>query len=564
MARAEHLTARRPLLLNAVKLRQNPNDCAEWIERANLYCQSSQFRQAGAALEEALQTVQNTAAHGSSSSSSSAAPLSQVVTRLVQIYQDHYSPNGVTAARDLLDRVCRQRSTAHGFRDAQELADAWAAWIELELKHEAWDEALALARQAVARNVPRHGGGKFLLTRSLRLWDLFLDLEESLGTVQTTKDAYNRALETKVATVQHVLNFGAFLTEQKYFEESCTAYERGLELFDFPHAGSKLLWTAYLEAFLKRYQGTKVERARNLFQRCLQNCPPDDCVPFFMMNGEFEEQYGLTKRALSVYRAMCEKIPMDEKYAAYQVYIAKTVKYLGLPATREIYQEAIETLSKDPASAVKMCRDFAKMEMGLQQVERARAIYAYGAQSADPRRTPEYWKEWNDFEISHGNEETFREMLRIKRSMEAAFSTVNYNAAGMDERVETMSNEEAMKMVASAEGIELDETNTNNNTNRSNVSGFVPSKRSAVAANLHDMEERVAKLRKATGGTTTVTLGDADNDADDDEIDLDDIDAEIEEAATEGGKAKAVPARIVSISTKAVPDALFGTLAVKD
>lgn len=33
-------------------------------------------------------------------------------------------------------------------------------------------------------------------------------------------------------------------------------------------------------------------------------------------------------------------------------------------------------------------------------------------------------KAWHDFEVAHGNEETFREMLRTKRSVQMAFSQV--------------------------------------------------------------------------------------------------------------------------------------------
>ena len=54
-------------------------------------------------------------------------------------------------------------------------------------------------------------------------------------------------------------------------------------------------------------------------------------------------------------------------------------------------------------------------------------------------------------EIAHRNEETSREMLRIKRSVEASFSTVNYNAAEMSaatSKVENLSSKEAMKMIS--------------------------------------------------------------------------------------------------------------------
>ena len=37
--------------------------------------------------------------------------------------------------------------------------------------------------------------------------------------------------------------------------------------------------------------------------------------------------------------------------------------------------------------------------------------------------TAHFWKAWHDFEVKHGNEDTFREMLRIKRSVQAQYNT---------------------------------------------------------------------------------------------------------------------------------------------
>ena len=140
------------------------------------------------------------------------------------------------------------------------------------------------------------------------------------------------------------------------------------------------------------------------------------------------------------------------------------------------------------------------METTLQEIDRSRAVLTYGAQMADPRRNPEYWKTWNEFEIAHGNEETFREMLRIKRSVEAAFSTVNYNAAemGAGSKVENMSNEEAMNMIASREGVDV------SNQNKSTITGFVKAGKRAAEENLDEVEERVAKLRKATAASGVI------------------------------------------------------------
>lgn len=551
LARAEDLTARRPILLNRVLLRQNPDDVGEWLKRARLYKENEQVHPAASALEEALQTVKARRAVGGNPN--------QLVLQLVKIYEQDCKD--LPKARNLLDRVCNQ--WVYEFKNVDDLAECYTAWVELELRQEAWDNALDIIRSSVVvpSGAPKWARG---LAKSLLLWDLLLDLEESLGTLQTTKDAYSRAIGQKVVTPVHILNFAHFLTEQKYFEEAFGAYERGIEVFQFPAV--KVIWKAYLNAFLKRYGGTKLERTRDLFQRCLDDCPPEDCTEFFLMDGKFEEEHGLTKRALGVYRQMCQKVLAEDKYTAYQLYIAKTAKHLGQTATRDIYQSAIQDLDDDSAS--RLCLDFAEMESSLQEFDRARAVLTYGAQMADPRRNEEYWNKWNEFEITNGNEETFREMLRIKRSVESSFSTVNYNAAEMSgtatKQSETLSNDEAMIMIAEREGLALDPST-------STISGFVGAsgnKRSAQAASLDEMEERVAKLRTATATTpasTTVEQTDENEeaDADADEIDIDDeLDEDEDQNGKEASDDKSENATVIrDVSTKAVPAAVFGGLA---
>ena len=46
-----------------------------------------------------------------------------------------------------------------------------------------------------------------------------------------------------------------------------------------------------------------------------------------------------------------------------------------------------------------------------------------------PTQDTEFWAAWNDFEVQHGNEDTFREMLRIKRSVSASYSQTHFNTS---------------------------------------------------------------------------------------------------------------------------------------
>lgn len=112
----------------------------------------------------------------------------------------------------------------------------------------------------------------------------------------------------------------------------------------------------------------------------------------------------------------------------FTIYIAKAAVNYGLTATRPIYERALEVLPD--RQTAKMCLRFAALERKLGEIDRARAIYAHASQFCDPRTNPEFWAEWHTFEIDTGSEDTFREMLRIKRSVQAQFNTeASYLAA---------------------------------------------------------------------------------------------------------------------------------------
>jgi len=89
------------------------------------------------------------------------------------------------------------------------------------------------------------------LFKSLKLWSFYIDLEESLGTIESAKAAYDKVLELKIANAQVIVNYAQFLEENEYFEESFKVYERGVELFTFPVSFE--IWNIYLPKFTKRY-----------------------------------------------------------------------------------------------------------------------------------------------------------------------------------------------------------------------------------------------------------------------------------------------------------------------
>jgi pre-mRNA-splicing factor SYF1 len=68
---------------------------------------------------------------------------------------------------------------------------------------------------------------------------------------------------------------------------------------------------------------------------------------------------------------------------------------------------------------------FATIEKKLGEINRARAIYVHLSQFCDPSK-PEFmdafWKNWEEFELGHGSEDTYSEMMRTKRSVSSRYS----------------------------------------------------------------------------------------------------------------------------------------------
>lgn len=141
------------------------------------------------------------------------------------------------------------------------------AWVEMELKHKKYKEALEVARRSIHRTSGDQGRGyhQRLMSRNVRLWSLCSDLEESFGTFATLKACYEKMFDSKIVTPLQVLTYTAYLEENKYWEESFRIYEKGIATLRWPHVYD--VWMLYLAKFVARYGGRKLERARELFEQ---------------------------------------------------------------------------------------------------------------------------------------------------------------------------------------------------------------------------------------------------------------------------------------------------------
>ncbi|KAG6042155.1 Pre-mRNA-splicing factor syf1 [Claviceps citrina] len=411
MMRFEHLMDRRPFLLNDVLLRQNPNLVSEWEKRVALW---------GDNKEEVVRTYSDAIA--AIHPKHAVGPFHNLWTNYARFYEQ---------GGDLRNaRIIMEKATKVPYKSVAELADMWIEWAELELRHENFDEAVRIMAKAV--QAPKRSTVDYFdetlspqtrVHKSWKLWSFYVDLVESVATLEDVKKVYERIFELRIATPQTVVNYANVLEEHKYFEESFKIYERGLDLFSYPVAFE--LWNLYLTKAVDRKIG--IERLRDLFEQAVENCPPKFAKTIYLMYGNLEEERGLARHAMRIYERATRAVADEDRADMFNFYITKSASNFGLSSTRPIYERAITALPDTEAK--EMCLKFADMEKRLGEVDRARAIYGHASQFCDPRTNSDFWARWEQFEVQHGNEDTFKEMLRIKRSVQAQYNTdVNFIA----------------------------------------------------------------------------------------------------------------------------------------
>ncbi|OLL23625.1 Pre-mRNA-splicing factor syf1, partial [Neolecta irregularis DAH-3] len=330
MMRFEHLMDRRPFLVNDVLLRQNPHNVVEWEKRVSLWGDNKSmivetyFR--------ALEAI---------NPKKSAGKLSNLWVNFAKMYENG---DDLQNARTIMEKAIKVP-----FKSPNELAEIWCQWAEMELRHDQFGQAVELMKKAT--QAPKKSTVNYFddsltpqarLHKSTKLWSFYVDLVESVESLEETKAVYDRIFELKIVTSQTIVNYANLMEENSYFEESFKIYERGLDLFSYPVAFE--LWNLYLVKFMKRYGGTKLERTRDLFEQALDGCPDKFAKALYLMYAELEEKYGLVRNAMRIYERASKAVAEEDRFEIFTFYITKSAQNFGLTSTRPIYERAIERL----------------------------------------------------------------------------------------------------------------------------------------------------------------------------------------------------------------------------
>eukprot|EP00818_Percolomonas_sp_WS_P010616 CAMPEP_0117453050 /NCGR_PEP_ID=MMETSP0759-20121206/9991_1 /TAXON_ID=63605 /ORGANISM="Percolomonas cosmopolitus, Strain WS" /LENGTH=652 /DNA_ID=CAMNT_0005246005 /DNA_START=405 /DNA_END=2359 /DNA_ORIENTATION=+ len=426
LSRLERLIERRSVLLNAVKLRQNPNNVPEWHNRVQLF--SDNPEKVVSIYSEALRKINPRQAANEAAS---------LWCGFAHYYESQF--NDLDSARAIFEKALLEQ-----FPTTHELAEVWLAYAEMEIRnmnisnaHEVLQRATVYTKEQELVIHSKKSSEQSKLSvqqrvyRNVFLWSLRIDLEECVGDLDSTRALYEETIDLKIATPQMILNYAQLLEENHYFEDAFKAYERSIHLFMYPQ--NYLLWSTYLSKFLERYKGTQVERTRDIFEHVLRSfksrtpkkqteeleaaadADPRYARDVFLLYAKFEEDYGLIKRAMSVYERAVRSVPLSVVTDVFVVYVNRAAEYYGVTKTRSIYEEAIQNVPRDKIKVI--CLRFVELEKKLGEIDRARAIFAHCAKYCKPEDEPEFWQAWEKFEEAYVDFDSYKEMLRTKKNV---------------------------------------------------------------------------------------------------------------------------------------------------
>ncbi|AEY94784.1 FAAR131Wp [Eremothecium gossypii FDAG1] len=405
------LLADHALLLNDLKLRQEPDNVKHWLDRVELFdkaaSKASVYADAIASINYKSQTVPG-----------------QLGTLWWQYAQLYIDDGQYETAKTILDKAL---NVPYNFLQDPELI--WTKWAEEELKRAGLDAAMQVLSHAL--QIPddhellrdkfeshEKMPAQTVIFSSLKLWSFYIDLleasSESDEHLERTKAAYEATIQLKIATPLLFVNYAHYLQDKGNHVESFSIYERAVDIF--PAETAFEIWDIYIGEALK--YGLPKEQIRDLFESSLKMANEGvECKPFFLLYAKFERDNGMIETAANILHRACRAAQtMDAKRSLWTLCLNWCRQELGGSYARALYEECIQALPNHVA--VVYVLEYAKVEEGLKQVKRARALLQYGARLLHPANNADLWEYWELFELRHGNKDTYKDMLQLKRKVE--------------------------------------------------------------------------------------------------------------------------------------------------
>ena len=203
-------------------------------------------------------------------------------------------------------------------------------------------------------------------------WIDYARLEETLGDVDRIRDVYERAI-AQIPPTQEKRHWRRYI----------------------------YIWIFY--ALWEEMDNRDVERARQIYQECLKLIPHKifTFAKIWLLKAQFEVRQMQLQNAR---KTLGQAIGMCPKDKLFKGYIELELKLFEFVRCRVLYEKHIEFNPENSQAWIK----FAELERGLDDLDRARAIFELAVEQSQLDMPELLWKAYIDFEEEEGEYERTR------------------------------------------------------------------------------------------------------------------------------------------------------------
>ena len=281
------------------------------------------------------------------------------------------------------------------------------AYAKFEAKLKEYERARAIYKYALDR-LPR--------SKSMTLHKAYTTFEKQFGDREGVEDVIlnKRRVQYEEQLKENPRNYDAWFDFARLEETSGDAdrvrdtYERAIA--QIPPSQEKRHWRRYIYLWIfyalwEEMEAKDAERARQVYQECLRLIPHKKFT--FAKLWLLKAQFDLRQMDLpSARKTLGQAIGMCPKDKLFRGYITVEQQLFEFLRCRTLYEKQIEWNASNSQSWIK----YAELERGLDDTERARAIYELGIDQPTLDMPELVWKSYIDFEEYEAEYERVREL----------------------------------------------------------------------------------------------------------------------------------------------------------
>jgi crooked neck len=275
----------------------------------------------------------------------------------------------------------------------------FVAYARFEAKLKEYDRARAIYKHALDR-LPR--------SKAMSLHKSYTTFEKQFGDREGVEDVVlsKRRVQYEEQVKSNPKNYDIWIDYARLEETGGDPdkvrdiYERAIA--QLPPTQEKRHWRRYIYlwifyALFEETETRDIARARQIYAECLQLIPHKKFTfaKIWLMKAQFEIRQG---DLVTARKSLGQAIGMCPKDRLFKGYIELELKLFEFMRCRTLYEKQIEFNPSNSSAWIK----FAELERGLEDLDRARAIFELAVNQAALDMPELLWKAYIDFEEEEG------------------------------------------------------------------------------------------------------------------------------------------------------------------